>query len=186
MSILLIKPITEYADYDVELLEPLRRRKLEACKRDTKKLEIIAAGALLREALVADGYPVDGPLELEYHCYGKPYLADRARQFSVSHSGDYVVCAVDNEEIGVDIEKIQTVNLRVAERILNERELAEFYVISEEAKKEELIRLWTRKESVAKCLGGGIFRNPKELPMEEFKIRTERYGDYYVSFATKK
>lgn len=183
---MLIKPIAEYTDYDVELLEPLRRKKLEACKNEAKKSEIIAAGALLREALATDGYPVEGPLELEYHCYGKPYLADRGRQFSVSHSGDYAVCVVDHEEVGVDIEKIQAVNPKVAERILNSEELAEFYAIPEEARNEELIRLWTRKESVAKCLGGGIFRRPKELPMEEFEITTERYEGYYISVAKQR
>ncbi len=186
MSTLRIRRVSEYADYPEELLEPLRRRKIEACRLDTKKAELRAAGALLRETLEADSYIVEGPLQLEYLCYGKPYLEDRARHFSISHSGDLVACIVDCREVGIDIEKIRPVNPRIAERILNEEEQAELSAVSEEERDEALIRIWTRKESVAKCLGGGIFRNPKELPMDEFEITTERYGEYFVSIATHK
>ncbi len=186
MSTICIRPIAEYRDYPEELLEPVRRSKIAACKVEAKKEELRAAGALLRETLAADGYELQGPIELEYQCYGKPYLVDQARYFSLSHSGEYVACVVDCQEVGIDIEKIQPVNRRVAERILNEDEYRAFDEKTEEEKDEELIRLWTRKESVAKCLGGGIFRNPKELPMEQFEIKTERFREYYVSTATQK
>lgn len=184
MSTLRIRRIDDYMDYPVKLLEPLRQRKIEACRLETKKAELRAAGALLRETLEADGYVVSEPLKLEYLCYGKPYLEDRERYFSLSHSGDFVACIVDSKEVGIDIEKVRPVNPRIADRILNDQEKKVLETISEEYRDEELIRMWTRKESVAKCLGGGIFRNPKELPMDEFEIVTERHGDYYVSVAT--
>ncbi len=184
MSTLRIRRVSEYADYPLELLEPLRRRKIEACRLDAKKAELRAAGALLRETLEADGYVSEGPLQLEYLCYGKPYLEDRERHFSISHSGELVACIVDCREVGIDIEKIRSVNPRIADRILNEDEKAELARVPEDERDEALICIWTRKESVAKCLGGGIFRNPKELPMEEFDIITERHGDYFVSIAT--
>ncbi len=186
MMITLMKPIVEYANFPPKLLEPLRFRKYEACRSEQKKCEMLAAGAVLREALRLAGYPVEGPLELTYLCYGKPYLADGSFYFSLSHSGDYVVCVVSDHEVGVDLEQLKPVNLRIADKILNDVESKVFLQLSEEQRPEELIRLWTRKEAVAKCLGGGIFRDVKELPMDDFVITTEKIDGYYLSIATGK
>ena len=50
--------------------------------------------------------------ELTYSTKGKPLLEGADVSFNISHSGDYVVCAVaDQQEIGVDIEKIEEVDV---------------------------------------------------------------------------
>lgn len=42
---------------------------------------------------------------ITYNKYGKPYLKNF--YFNISHSGRWVVLACANEDVGIDIEKIQ-------------------------------------------------------------------------------
>jgi 4'-phosphopantetheinyl transferase len=38
--------------------------------------------------------------------YGKPYLKEYPNfNFNISHSGEYVLCAVDDKSIGIDVEE---------------------------------------------------------------------------------
>ena len=67
---------------------------------------------------------------------GKPYLVNKAFYFNVSHSGEYVVCAVSDEEVGIDIE------YKNASRIFND---------SIDATKK-----WTMYESYIKLLGDNV------------------------------
>ncbi|MFD2875899.1 4'-phosphopantetheinyl transferase family protein [Paenibacillus rhizoplanae] len=43
-------------------------------------------------------------------------------KFNISHSGDWVVVAIDSMEIGIDIEQIITMNLEIAERFFAQEE----------------------------------------------------------------
>ena len=46
-------------------------------------------------------------LKFEKNQYGKPYLSEHPDfYFNISHSGEYVLCAIDNNPIGVDIEEV--------------------------------------------------------------------------------
>lgn len=52
--------------------------------------------------------------------YGKPYLQKNCGYyFNVSHSGTYVVCAIDRTEIGIDIEIIKEKNLLIAKQFFS-------------------------------------------------------------------
>ena len=48
---------------------------------------------------------------------GKPYPKDLPVEFNISHSGDMVVCAVDDKPVGIDIEEVRPIDLTVAKRI---------------------------------------------------------------------
>ena len=48
--------------------------------------------------------------------YGKPYFANIGVHINISHSGRWVICGIDNQEMGVDIEKITTIDLSISER----------------------------------------------------------------------
>jgi 4'-phosphopantetheinyl transferase len=50
--------------------------------------------------------------ELKYSHYGRPYLNEFI-DFNISHSGNYVICAITNDsqlQLGIDIEKIEKIN----------------------------------------------------------------------------
>ncbi len=77
---------------------------------------------------------------------GKPYFEGAPFHFNLSHSGDYVVCALSDHEVGIDIEKIVPISLKVMRR---------FFGLSILSPKEQM-RLWTRYESYGKMVGIGI------------------------------
>ena len=54
---------------------------------------------------------------------GKPYAVDLPVEFNISHSGELVVCAVDAQPVGIDVEMIRPIHLRIAKRVCTEAEL---------------------------------------------------------------
>ncbi len=87
---------------------------------------------------------------------GKPYFADLPIRFSLSHSGERVILAVSQNEIGADIEQILPRSLALAKRFFTAREQA--YVFSA-AGDDALLRfyeVWTKKEAYGKWQGSGM------------------------------
>ena len=89
---------------------------------------------------------------------GKPYAVGLPVHFSVSHSGDYAVCAVSENEIGIDIERIREINPNVARRFSSENEIE--YISSNE---NGLFEIWTLKEAYFKCIGTGLGTDIKSV-----------------------
>ena len=103
---------------------------------------------------------VERPIELimHYEKKGKPYLREYPLFFNLSHSGEYVVCAVSDREIGVDIQKCSGMNImRIAKRFFSEEECRALEACAtEEERRHFFFRLWVRKEAYGKFLGEGI------------------------------
>jgi 4'-phosphopantetheinyl transferase len=86
---------------------------------------------------------------------GKPYAENCALEFNLSHSGKWLVCAVGDQPLGVDIEAIKPRNLRIAERFFTQRE-QEFLAPDQEDALLRFLQIWTAKEAYFKALGTGI------------------------------
>ena len=103
---------------------------------------------------------VERPIELvmDYGEKGKPYLREYPLFFNLSHSGEYVVCAVSDREIGVDIQKCSNMNvMRIAKRFFSEEECRALETCETgEERRQFFFRLWVRKEAYGKFLGKGI------------------------------
>lgn len=123
------------------------------CTTDAKGLRVYSALQVMEL--------VERPIELvmDYGEKGKPYLREYPLYFNLSHSGEYVVCAVSDREIGVDIQKYSGMNIiRIAKRFFSEEECSTLEVCgTEEEKRQFFFRLWVRKEAYGKLLGKGIF-----------------------------
>jgi phosphopantetheine--protein transferase-like protein len=91
---------------------------------------------------------------------GKLYIQDGLSniEISVSHSDGNFVLGMNeqNVKIGLDIERIRNreINSRVVERFFSVDE--QKAILSSENPSEELLRFWSRKESLVKCLGTGM------------------------------
>lgn len=100
------------------------------------------------------------PLELvlDYGEKGKPYLREYPFYFNLSHSGEYAVCAVSDQEIGADIQQCVSVNAeRLAGRFFSTEECRALSSCeTEEEKRQFFFRLWARKEAYGKLIGEGI------------------------------
>lgn len=108
---------------------------------------------MLREA----GCP-NPKAEWQYTAEGKPYIAG-GPCFSLSHCQKGIAVAIDNSPIGIDIEQIRSYDASLAERTMNEREMAEIAASDDPA--HAFIRLWTRKEAYLKWKGTGITEDLK-------------------------
>lgn len=105
---------------------------------------------------VVTGIP-PSELDLTRSEKGKPELADAGPvHFNISHSGDWVVVAVAEKEVGIDVEKIRDPQYRIAERFFSKPELTELNRLDGEQKTAYFFDLWTLKESYLKLLGKGL------------------------------
>ena len=142
-----------------------RREKIDILKRRGDKIRSLGAGVLLYRALESVG--VDKNAEIAVGKNGKPFLKDfKNVHFNLSHSGDLVMCAISEFEVGCDVELVKSGRLDVAERFFTPEE-REFICLGydEKTKNESFFRLWTLKESFIKANGAGL-----SLPMNVFSV----------------
>ncbi len=80
--------------------------------------------------------------------------------FNLSHSGDLALLAVSRDGcVGVDVERVRDVDLRIARRFFTVREAEA--IAAAGGQPEQLaafFRIWTAKEAVVKATGEGILR----------------------------
>lgn len=105
---------------------------------------------------------------------GKPYFKNPDMPcFNISHSGDYVACVFDEDEVGLDIQKIR----RIPEKVVK------IYLHTKSEDPVQQTMEWTKFESYGKLKGTGI-------PLEDdyaqgvFKLSAEQDG-YIVTVCTK-
>ena len=109
---------------------------------------------------------------LQFSDMGKPFYQN-GPYFNVSHSGQYIVMAVSNKEVGVDIEENNDKDMSALIRIFNE---AEAKMIKEHA---DFYYLWCAKESLIKCIGSSVSKI-KEVPALPFNgVKSFKGQDYY-------
>lgn len=103
---------------------------------------------------------LDDPLELvlDYGNKGKPSLREYPFYFNLSHSGEYVVCAVSDQEIGADIQQCVSTDVeRLAKRFFSAQECMALAAYETESEKRQFFfRQWVRKEAYGKLIGEGI------------------------------
>lgn len=140
------------------------------CKTDRFRVpeaQYLSLGAelLLRYGLHAAGVP-ESAMRYEYAPDGKPYLPDNAVQFSLSHSGIWVLCAVSESPVGCDVETVAPVDIKLARRFFTPAEYEDIAAqMTSEAQTERFYRYWTLKESFMKVTGLGL-----KLPLNAFRI----------------
>ena len=109
--------------------------------------------------------------ELLFNEMGKPFY-ENGPFFNVSHSGKFVIMAVSDKEIGVDIEENNEQDMSSLIKIFNE---AEVKLLKEHA---DFYYLWCAKESLIKCMGSSI-NKIKEVPSLPLNgLKTFKGKDY--------
>lgn len=145
-----IRPLAATFDQGFALLPPARQARIRRCRRETVRLQSLAAGLLLRRIL-----SITTDCQLHYTLYGKPYLPE-GLHFNLSHSGNLAALAVYDAPVGIDLQELSdTVPHGVAARYFTEAETAWIAQCP-----ERFYRVWTRKESVVKALGLGLLSCP--------------------------
>ncbi|MBC7525486.1 MAG: 4'-phosphopantetheinyl transferase superfamily protein [Flavobacterium sp.] len=123
---------------------------------------------------------------IQYTPKGKPYFT-RERDFSVAYTdGCTVLVFSDKGSIGVDIEKVKSIDLIHYKNYFTTRE---WEIINTAPTIElEFYKLWTRKEALVKAMGVGFFMELNTLDVlddavvldKKWAIQTELINQDYV------
>jgi 4'-phosphopantetheinyl transferase len=128
-----------------------------------------------------------------YNEFGKPSLVraqnPRGIQFNVAHSGDCSLLVFGlATHLGVDIEhlRIERNAMDLARAILSTCQYAPFLGLPDAVRKETFFKAWTRREAIAKAIGGGLFIALDNLRVEEasapeWSIRNIEVNRHYAA-----
>ncbi len=134
---------------------------------------------LLREGMKKHGYPPDCLKEISYTEYNRPFI-DGAIDFNISHSGNYVVCAINMVgRVGIDVERMKPLHIEEFKDCMTDEEWRAIQGSPNHL--EKFYDLWTLKESVVKGDGRGM-----SLPLPEVRVEGEIARVDNVSWYAKK
>jgi 4'-phosphopantetheinyl transferase len=149
---------------DGDLLAPDEHRHAAAFHFDRDRERYIAGRAMLRRLLGAGLDRDPASLRFRYGSSGKPSL-DGPLSFNFSNSEDLGALAIAAFDLGVDIERIRTIEEDVAGRFFAADEVARLRAQPIERQTEAFFNCWTRKEAYIKALGDGLL-----LQLDRFSV----------------
>ena len=177
--------IEDASDIKVYPLE----RQLEILSCTSKKVisEKYTAWKLLERALKEQFDTDIEKVNFEKQKNGK-WVMDKG-YFSISHSNGVCLVALLDTPVGIDLEKPIKVAKRLCDRLLTEKEFAVFNTLPEKEKESYISKMWTKKESIFKFLGSGVF-SPKEIESENYFTITKNLTlfneEFLMSITTEK
>ena len=175
-----IRPLCEeecYRKY-YEQLPDFRKKKADALRSAQGRAQSVGVWSLLEKIRAEESLP-------------------ESSAYNLSHSGDYVMCAVEldgkKEQVGCDLERIGRLRLDLAVHFFCREEYeAVLECETEEGRTDCFFRYWVLKESFIKATGRGM-----ALPLNSFCVRLgeppvlirqpEEYPDryYYREFSVQ-
>ncbi|API87612.1 4'-phosphopantetheinyl transferase family protein [Francisella uliginis] len=172
--------ILDFEKHRIEQVVSWLEKKVDQSKL-TNKQKIFSQ--FIRYFVLSKKFSIENPLFATND--GKPYLCNSNIHFNISHTGNKVVIALANQQIGIDTEEIAQKRkvLRIAKRYFKPDEYLSLQ------KSDDLYRdfytLWTLKESQVKRSSLGI---AKGLGTATFKLIndndwvSENYPNDFITF----
>lgn len=145
------------------LLNDADRNSINQVKMESRKKEA-AASFYLKRKYVGDFY---------LDKYGKPQ-SDKIH-FNISHTDGYIVIALSDKPVGVDIEVVKEMDNSIVKFISSEQEYDAIH------NNVDAIKLWTNKEALLKAVGIGLRCLLNEVPGLPFnKVKKYRDKEYFT------
>lgn len=154
-----IEEITDFNQVKILMdnLSNERIIRIEKYHFEKDKIRSLMAEALLRYALQKQFGLEDEEIQFHYSEYGKPFLmCEKVIHFNLSHSGEWVVCAIGDTSVGIDVEITTKTLLPSTYKCFSKREIQLFDVLPEEDQADLFYQIWTLKESFVKNNGKGL------------------------------
>lgn len=180
----------------MELVSSYRKKKVLACKNEKDRCRALAAGLLLRYALQKHGLE-EKEVQYQENANGKLLLANHLDiYFNLSHAGNYAVCGIASENVGVDLESVterfsgekgERRLLSLIRKTLTEEERGLFEGLDQKDKILLFSRIWTKKESFAKEDGRGMLIPFSEIDTIKavYSVDMEIKSGYWLSVYQK-
>lgn len=179
---------TEYKKW-YSLMNNEKQHRVDRLRFDVDKKRTVAGEMLARKAISEWCNVAVEKVIFDKSEYGKPYAVGLDVEFNISHSGDIVVCAVGNSPVGIDVEEIRPIDLKVAKRICTDDELIylfgyipteqDFVYTTDIEVLTRFFKLWTKKEAYAKWVGIGI--DAIKTDSTKFTIQISLDKNYMIS-----
>lgn len=165
------------------LMTEKKQRRVDRFRFNDDRRRTVAGEMLTRKAIAECCCVTTESIVFDTKENGKPYVVNLNVEFNISHSGDIVVCAVDDKPIGIDIEKIRPIDLSISYKFCNNDELN--YIFDTTISKEEALirffKIWTYKEAYFKFFGASItdFKSIDYFNTDKNKI-VIAYNEYII------
>ncbi len=168
--------------------ETVRLTRMSVWRRKT----FLTGRALVRDVLgQIMGLP-PAAVELRLLAGGAPVLKEDGPFFNLSHSGHFVLMAVDDTPVGADIENSRS-NRNIdgmVREYFDEAAKAAYFLLDPKERRSFFYRLWTMKEAALKLKGCGgtdipLMQGLKEAPTEPVHFYSGRLFDYFFAVAGK-
>jgi len=161
ISLYVMKNINNYHELldfiDFRIQDKVKRHKTLIHKKAITSAELLLNYAFYQLFKNEISYPIKTSLDKS----GKPLYLGKNIHFNKSHTSDYSLVVISNQEVGCDIEKIIEKH-QLVKKVLDEIEY-EFYLSkAEEEQKILFTKYWTAKESYIKLFGKGISPSIKQ------------------------
>ena len=147
---------------------PERQRTIDSANNPTVKRERYAVWRLFEHGVKRSLNKRLDEISPYLNEHGK-WISDSCF-FSLTHTACAVAVAISDKPVGIDIETVREIDVKAfSKRFLTDREYLE--VMQSDCKRDALIALWTKKESVYKMLGIPPF-NPSKIETSEYRVFT--------------
>ncbi len=109
---------------------------------------------------------------------GKPWITGQEMlHFNISHSGRWVLCAIGDEPVGVDVEFFDPTAMEAARLVFNDRECRWIFQGNGTKAVDRFFVLWTLKESYMKFTGLGLGLAPLSFEIDVKQDRIQLTGE---------
>lgn len=178
------------------MMDDARKSAVLRYRGDKDKRRTVLGELLARKAIAENTGIDEKDIEFGRQESGKPYAKNVEIEFSISHSKDMVVCAVSESKIGIDVELIRDMDMRITKIACTENDL-EYIFGAKNAGAEgvtpdsdmllRFFRLWTAKEAYLKYCGTGISRlkSVDYYEIEPF-CKSSLDGDYIITVYSRR
>lgn len=148
---------------DLRLLDTLEQARYQRFRSPQRQLEFLTGRTLLKTLLADLLHVKPAAISLALTPNGQPYLPAVSRapllRFSLAHASGRYLVGVSAHPIGVDVERIQPVDLVQMQHFLSALEQQQLAALPAPERSRQFYRLFTRKEAFFKA-------TDKCLPLE--------------------
>jgi len=132
----------------------------------------VVCRGILREILGTFLQRKPEDIEFNYGPQGKPYIHTPAGTpyFNVSHSSSRAIYALGLNELGVDLEFVESIPemQELVDQHFSAAERTAFGSIPHDLRVKAFYSCWTRKEAYVKACGGGL-----SIPLDQFDVSVD-------------
>ncbi|MCP4156645.1 MAG: 4'-phosphopantetheinyl transferase superfamily protein [bacterium] len=151
----------------LDFVAPEKQDRIRRFVRESDRLRGLFSDLLIRAIIMEKLHLRNEQISFGTNEYGKPFLIDRKDfHFNISHSGIWVVAAMDTQPVGVDVEKVSDFDMDITGSFLSEDEHHDLMGQGEGDQLSYFFTLWSLKESYIKIIGKGLSQ-----PLDSFSIR---------------